>query len=65
MQGRNRYLVTYQDGYEVLASDLEPDEFRDWLADRNAAKGEHDLNWSVSAFEPGRVPFVPARAYRP
>ena len=65
MQGRNRYLVTYQNGYEVLASDLDLEAFKLWLAERNVAKGERDSHWHVEPFEPGRVPFVPARAYRP
>ena len=65
MQSRNRYLVTYQNGYEVIASDLAVDEFKLWLAERNATKGERDPHWQVAPFEPGRVPDVPARAYRP
>ena len=65
MQGRNRYLVTYQNGYEVLASDLDLEAFKLWLAERNVAKGERDPHWHVEPFEPCRVPYVPARAYRP
>jgi len=65
MQARNRYLVTYQNGYEVLASDLDLPDFKLWLAERNAAKGERDPLCQVSTFEPGRVAYVPPRAYRP